>query len=130
MEYGLISRINQYVDNNQLQIQQVQPSNKISGTSASDENNQVLRDSSLKGIANLSNEKISETKEVSSQKIAQYQEVALTNLNFGFNDSSRDFYVKAIRGEAQNQYPTDQMMKLKAFFIAEAKAQNEAALNN
>ena len=130
MEYGLIPRINQYADNNQVQIQQIQPSNEIAKLSNGDEAKKLERETVLNGVDDKSTQKVSETKEVSSSKVAQYKEVALTNLNFGYNDSSRDFYVKAIRGEAQNQYPTDEMMKLKAYFIAEAKAQSEAELNS
>ena len=130
MEYGLISRINQYADNNQVQIQQIQPSNEIAQLRNGDEARQLERETFLKGVDEKSVEEVSQTKEVSAQKVAQYQEVELTNLNFGYNSSSGDFYVKAIRGEAQNQYPTDEMMKLKAYFIAEAKAQREAELSN
>ncbi len=36
--------------------------------------------------------KTSKTKEVTPQEVAQYKEVVLTNLNFGFNDSSKDFF--------------------------------------
>lgn len=130
MEYGLTSRINQYSDNNQIQIQQVQPSSQVAPLKNEEETKPLERETLLKAVDAKSTEKVSETKEVSSQKIAQYQEVELTNLNFGYNDSSHDFYVKAIRGEAQNQYPTDEMMKLKAYFIAEAKAQMEAEINS
>ncbi len=30
MEYGLIPRMNQYADNTQVKIQQIQPSNEVS----------------------------------------------------------------------------------------------------
>lgn len=130
MEYGLIPRINQYVDNNQVQIQQVQPSTQVTPLKNGDETKALERETLLKVVDDKSVEKVSQSKEVSTQKIAQYQEVELTNLNFGYNNSSKDFYVKAIRGEAQNQYPTDEMMKLKAYFIAEAKAQVEASMDN
>lgn len=126
MEYGLISSINQYADNNQVQLQQIQPLSEIAKLKNGDEAKQILKDNFLKGIEKTSSEKTSEvqeTKEVTPQDVAQYQEVVLTNLNFGYNNSSHDFFVKAIRGEAQNQFPTDEMMKLKAYFIAQAKAE-------
>lgn len=130
MEYGLIPRINQYVDNNKIQTQQIQASNQITPLKNADEAKILEDEAFLKGVDEKALTKTSESKEVSSQKVAEYQEIELTNLNFGYNESSHDFYVKAIRGEAQNQYPTDEMMKLKAYFIAEAKAQMEAELNN
>ena len=48
-------------------------------------------------------------------------------------DSSRYFYAdgyeeRQARGESQNQFPTDDMMKLKAYFIAQAKAEMAAEL--
>ncbi len=55
--------------------------------------------------------------------IKQYKEVLLTNLNFGYNSSSKDFFVRVVRGDVENQFPTDEMMKLKAYFIAKAKAE-------
>ncbi len=130
MEYGLIPRIDQYFDNNKIQTQQIQASNQITPLKNGDEAKILEDEAFLKGVDEKALAKTSESKEVSSQKVAEYQEIELTNLNFGYNESSHDFYVKAIRGEAQNQYPTDEMMKLKAYFIAEAKAQMEAELNN
>ena len=131
MEYGLIPRVNQYADNNQIQIQQVQPLTELAKLKNGDDARQVADDNFLKGVDETSSKKTSDiqkTKEVRPEDITRYQEVVLTNLNFGFNDSSKDFFVRAVRGEAQNQFPTDEMMKLKAYFIAQAKA--EAAVDN
>jgi len=125
MEYGLIPTINQYAENNELLIQQVQPSNEIAKLSNGNEAKQIARDAFLKGVNEVSeteSSKVSKTEEVSTAKVSEYQEVVLTNLNFGFNDSSRDFYVKAVRGEAENQYPTDDMMRLKAYYISQEQA--------
>lgn len=131
MEYGLISNVNQYADNNQVQIQQIQPLSKIIKLK-NDESKQIIKDDFLKGVDETSSEKTleaQETKKVTPQDVAQYQEVVLTNLNFGYNNSSKDFYVKATRGESLNQFPTDEMMKLKAYFIAQAKAELATTLN-
>lgn len=132
MEYGLIPRINQYVDNNQVQIQQVQATSEVALLKNGNETEQLSKDNFLKGVDSTSSEKTSESsksKEVSAQDVAQYQEVALTNLSFGYNSSSKDFYVKAVRGESESQFPTDEMMKLKAYFIAQAKAETMAELS-
>ncbi|QDF29264.1 hypothetical protein [Halarcobacter anaerophilus] len=133
MEYGLVPTINQYAENNEILIQQVQPSNAIAKLSNGNEAKQIQRDNFLKGVEQTSEDKsseVSETKEVSSSKVSQYQEVVLTNLNFGFNNSSRDFYVKAIRGESESQYPTDEMMKLKAYYLEQEQAQRAADLKS
>lgn len=41
-------------------------------------------------------------------------EVILDNVKFGYNKSSRDFFVKVTRGDAEYKYPTEDMMKMKA----------------
>lgn len=131
MEYGLTSKINQYADNHQIAIQQVQPSNEIAKLKNGNEAKEIAKENFLKGVEKADEaSKTSETKEVSAQKVSQYQEVVLTNLNFGYNSDSRDFFVKAVRGNIENQFPTDEMMKMKAYFIAQAKAEAEAALNS
>lgn len=129
MEYGLIPTINQYADNNEQIIQQIQPSNEIAKLTNGTNAKQIARDNFLKGVDNSSKDGTSDvtsTNEVSNGNVSQYQEVVLTNVNFGFNDSSRDFYVKAVRGESESQYPTDEMMRLKAYYIAEEQAQRAA----
>lgn len=138
MEYGLISNINQYADNQEVLIQQIQPSNEIAKLTNGDEAKQIARDSFFKKVeASSATEKTSEdvsatseAKQVTPAEVAQYQEVVLTNLNFGFNNDSRDFFVKAVRGESESQFPTDDMMKLKAYFIAQAKAERAAELSS
>lgn len=134
MEYGLIPKINQYADNNEVLIQQVQASSQTSKLKSGDETSQIVKDNFLNELGDLSStnevSKTPKTKDVTLQELAQYKEVVLTNLNFGFNDSSKDFFVKAVRGESQNQFPTDDMMRLKAYFIAQAKAETVAEVNN
>lgn len=46
-------------------------------------------------------------------------EVILDNVRFGYNKNSRDFFVKVTRGEAEYKYPTEDMMKVKAFLLQE-----------
>lgn len=124
MEYGLIPNINQYADNKEIAIQQIQPSKETSAVSSAG-TKELEEQNAAKGLFESS-----KTKEVSAQDIAQYQEVVLTNLNFGFNTNSQDFYVKAVRGENENQYPTDEMMRLKAYFIAQSQAERAAELES
>ncbi|QKF82904.1 flagellin [Halarcobacter ebronensis] len=41
-------------------------------------------------------------------------EVILDNVKFGYNKSSKDLFVKVIRGDAEYKYPTEDMMRIKA----------------
>ena len=46
-------------------------------------------------------------------------EVILDNVRFGYNKNSKDFFVKVTRGEAEYKYPTEDMMKVKAYILQE-----------
>ena len=46
-------------------------------------------------------------------------EVILDNVRFGYNKNSKDFFVKVTRGDAEYKYPTEDMMKVKAFILQE-----------
>lgn len=49
-------------------------------------------------------------------------EVILDNVRFGYNKSSKDFFVKVTRGEAEYKYPTEDMMKVKAYILQELES--------
>lgn len=112
MEYGLIPNIDQYRDNKSLEIKKVQNTKE---TSILEEHNKSLEVDSEDLLNDI---KISQLDEVKNEtnNLPKY-EVVLTNMNFGFNNSSQDFYVKAIRGNTENQYPTEDMMKLKSYLM-------------
>uniref|UniRef100_UPI004047D0C5 hypothetical protein n=1 Tax=Aliarcobacter sp. TaxID=2321116 RepID=UPI004047D0C5 len=113
MEYGLIPKLNQYTDNKALEIQKIQPSKEITQISNKDELKQIQQEAILKA-KETSNIQATESQNFSLDKY----EVVLTNMNFGFNDNSKDFYVKAIRGNTENQYPTEDMMRLKSYLMS------------
>ncbi len=46
-------------------------------------------------------------------------EVLLDNVRFGYNKSSKDFFVKVTRGDAEYKYPTEDMMRVKAHLLNE-----------
>ena len=48
---------------------------------------------------------------------AEPVEFVISNVNFGYNPESKDFYVKVNRSDYMAQYPTDEMMKLKAYLM-------------
>ncbi|MDY3204623.1 MAG: hypothetical protein RBR70_06095 [Arcobacter sp.] len=113
MEYGLMPKIDQYSDNKALEMQKVQASLNSSEVKTKE------------GLEQVQQESISKAKEASDVKAAQNvktaspkYEVVLSNTNFGYNDSSKDFYVKVERGNVENQYPTEEMMKMKAYMLS------------
>jgi hypothetical protein len=113
MEYGIMPKIDQFSDNKALEIQKVQPSAKSSEISTQDAIQQVQQEA-------ISKEKdVADTKKVATDKATSNKyEVVLSNTNFGFNDSSKDFYVKVERGNMENQYPTQEMMRVKAYLLS------------
>lgn len=113
MEYGMMPKIDQFSDNKALEIQKVQSSAKSSEVKSRDDLQQIQQDA-------ISKEKeVSDTKKVENNTPSSSKyEVVLANTNFGYNNSSKDFYVKVERGNAENQYPTQEMMKTKAYLLS------------
>lgn len=112
MEYGTIPKLNQFVDNRSVEIQKVQSSQESSEVKNKDELKQIQQDILVK------EKEVSDVKQVKNEAPSSSKyEVVLANMNFGFNDSSKDFYVKVARGNTENQYPTEDMMRIKAFLM-------------
>lgn len=112
MEYGLIANINQYADNKSIEIQKVQASNETSKVDSRTQLEQLQQEAILK------ERQVSQARKVETQSTNSQYEVVLSNTNFGFNDDSKDFYVKVSRGDYENQYPTESMMRLKAYMLS------------
>lgn len=55
--------------------------------------------------------------------IEDTNEVILDNVKFGYNKKTQDFFIKITRGDIENKYPTDYMMKLKESFMEAYKEQ-------
>lgn len=110
MEFGLIPQLDEFSFNSQQETQIV---------NASKESREVLEQPDIKEVIKEKFQKgLDETSKLQqSSNTPTYSEFVLTNLNFGFNNESRDFFVKAIRGDIENQYPTDEMMRLKAYLM-------------
>ena len=50
-----------------------------------------------------------------SENLGTFTEVKLYNSDFGFNESSKDFFIKVSRGTfVDSKYPTDEIMRLKS----------------
>jgi len=113
MEYGLVPKINQFSDNKALELQRVQASSSSSEVKTKETLEQVQQQAVSKA------KEASDIKEVKNEQVSSKRfEVTLSNMNFGYNDSSKDFYVKVERGNIENQYPTEEMMKMKAYMLS------------
>lgn len=97
MEIGRIAEIDNSKVNNLEKIEKV---------SNVDEKNKVIQEDEYK-------------KSLGNQGISDKNEVILDNVKFGYNKNSKDFFVKITRGDIENKYPTEDMMKIKAFLIEE-----------
>jgi len=58
-------------------------------------------------------------RKLSTAPDTELNEVILDNIQFGYNKKSRDFFVKVTRGDVELKYPTEDMMKVKAFLLEE-----------
>lgn len=103
MEIGRVAEIDNAKLNNLEKIQKV---------SNVDEKNKVIQEDEYK-------------KALGTQSVADKNEVILDNIRFGYNKSSKDFFVKVTRGEAEYKYPTEDMMKVKAFILQELEQNKE-----
>ena len=102
MEIGRIAEIDNSKVNNLEKIEKV---------SNVDEKNKVIQEDEYK-------------KSLGTQGISDKNEVILDNVKFGYNKNSKDFFVKITRAEAEYTYPTEDMMKVKAFILQELEALN------
>ena len=77
-----------------------------------DDKNKVIKDDEYK-------------KALGTKDNSDKNEVILDNVRFGYNKNSKDFFVKVTRGEAEYKYPTEDMMKVKAYILQELESQNK-----
>lgn len=103
MEIGRVAEI----DN--AKVNTVEKAQKISNV---DEKTKVIQEDEYK-------------KALRPESVADKNEVILDNVRFGYNKSSKDFFVKITRGEAEYKYPTEDMMKVKAFILQELEQNNK-----
>ncbi|CAM3573131.1 flagellin [Arcobacter aquimarinus] len=97
MEIGRVAEIDNAKQNN------IEKSQKVNNLEAKQK---VIQDDEYK-------------KNQGQQYVLDKNEVILDNIKFGYNRNSKDFFVKVTRGEAEYKYPTEDMMKVKAFVLQE-----------
>ena len=103
MEIGRVAEIDNAKTNN------VEKLTKISNL---DQKNKVIAEDEYK-------------KALSPDATASKNEVILDNIQFGYNKDSKDFFVKITKSEAEYKYPTEDMMKMKAYFLQELELRND-----
>ncbi len=79
---------------------------KIKKVNETDKNSQIVRDDEYKKI-------------LGSKNLTDVNEVILDNIQFGYNRETKDFFVKVKRGNVENKYPTEDMMRVKASLLKE-----------
>lgn len=101
MELGRISEIDNAQTNHVSKIEKVKET---------DQNQKIVPDEQYKNA--------------SAKTVAEdINEVVLDNVRFGYNKSSQDFFVKVTRGDAEYKYPTEDMMKVKAYLLQAMEAE-------
>lgn len=118
MEVGMIPRIDQYKENKNIEMQQVRSTADSASINNKKDLEQVQQEAISKGKKNEAIEQI----KVDPSKVAAKYESLISNIDFGYNKESRDFYVKVERGNIENQYPTEEMMRVKAYVISMQEA--------
>jgi hypothetical protein len=103
MEIGRVAEIDNAKVNN------IEKAEKISSLN---EQNKVIQEEEYK-------------KAFGPESTSSVNEVIIDNVKFGYNKSSKDFFVKITRGESEYKYPTEDIMKVKAYFLQELEQNNK-----
>lgn len=124
MELGIIPKIDQFKDNKAVEMQQVKSTSQSAVIKDKNNLEEIQKEALVKA------KKSSEAQEIKNEVLQNSKyEVVIANTNFGYNNSSKDFYVKVERGKIENQYPTEEMMKAKAYLLSlqqSRQVQNES----
>lgn len=123
MEVGIVPRIDQYKDNKNIQMQQVKSSSDSASISSEKNLEQIQQEFISKAKKNEATEQV----KVDTAKVASKYESLISNINFGYNRESKDFYIKVERGNVENQYPTEEMMRVKAYVLSMQEASIESS---
>ncbi len=120
MDIGYVSQFEPYRNSTlQQNVQSVSKTNQTTLLNEEVRNRNINNPELVKELATTNNINETNLNSIQEQKPTTTPtiEYVLSNLNFGYNSDSRDFYVKVSRGDSTIQYPTDDMMKLKAYLL-------------
>ncbi len=121
MELGNIPKIDQFKENRAVEMQQVKATSNLARTDEQKELKEIQKQGLEKAKENSNVQKAENEAPINNK-----YEVLLSNTNFGFNSSSQDFFVRVERGKTENQYPTQDMMRVKAQMLSLQKANLES----
>ena len=113
MEVGNIAKFEQFANFSQKKVAAVQKSHEINLLNEEVESRNI---NSTESLQELSLKRANEIKTPKPQE--GKVEFIISNQSFGYNPESKDFYVKVNRSDYVAQYPTDEMMKLKAYLMS------------
>lgn len=112
MEVGNIPKFEQFANFSQTKAEAVQKTHETSLLNEEVQNRNI-RNPEL--VSELSKSRKANNVE---KAVQQPIEFVISNVNFGYNSQSKDFFVKVNRSDYFAQYPTDEMMRLKAYLIS------------
>ncbi|MFA7084390.1 MAG: hypothetical protein WC141_07635 [Arcobacteraceae bacterium] len=111
MEVGNIPRFEQFENIVPKHIEEIKKIQKLELMDEEVKNRNIDNPEMIKELSSIRKIK---SKEQSAPKTVEYN---ISNVNFGYNAETKDFYVKVNRSDYMAQYPTDEMMKLKAYLM-------------
>jgi len=120
MEVGFLPKVELYSNFEQVSKTNTQ---KVHKTVESDPSFLLKEGSELNDVTKIS--KSSEFEKIKPvEGVGNFTEVKLYNSDFGFNESSKDFFIKVERGAfVDNKYPTDELMRLKSYLNEQNKSE-------
>lgn len=112
MEVGNIPKFEQFANFSQTKTEKVQQAHETSLLNEEVQNRNIQNPELVREMVQSK-----ETKKV-EPTVKEPLEFIISNVNFGYNEESKDFYVKVNRSDYFAQYPTDEMMRLKAYLMS------------
>lgn len=109
MLVGMVPQMDGYKDDVELKSTQILELNK---------SNDIVTQKEPQAIINKPQNNIDKTSEVSKineQTEESLYEVSLANVSFGYNEETKDLYVKVQKGDFEIQYPSEEVLKLREY---------------
>lgn len=112
MEVGNIPKFEQFANFSQTKTERVQQTHETSLLNEEVQNRNIQNPELVREmVQSKATKKVEPT-------VKEPLEFIISNVNFGYNAESKDFYVKVNRSDYFAQYPTDEMMRLKAYLMS------------
>ncbi len=89
--------------------------------------NEKIDSEKTNNIENFSKELNKDLNKNNKNITSPMYEANIYSQNFGFNQESKDFFIKVKRQNVELQYPTEQMMKMKIYFQEQTKERSRSS---